>query len=108
MQKQKKPIKTKPKPLAKPNPPAKKRNTPETDGAYFLKIVILIIVGSLWIKFAHPLKLGVVQLNGFPLGLFIGLLLVSRDRYQIDRKIGYALLVLTVILTYFLPAGIFL
>lgn len=78
----------------------------ETDSAYFLKIVLYVILGSLWIKFAHPVQLGGFVLNGAPLGLVIGVLFASHDQFQVDRKIEYTILVIMVIVTYFLPAGI--
>lgn len=80
----------------------------ERDSTYFLKIVMYIILGSLWIKFAHPLFIGPLVLSGLPVGLMIGVLLASRDPSQIDRKIEYALLIIVAIMTYFLPAGIVL
>ncbi len=78
----------------------------ESDGTYFLKLVLYMILGSLWIKFAHPLHLGIFTLNGLPVGLFIGALFARQDHFQVDRKIAYALLLIMMIITYFLPAGI--
>lgn len=83
-----------------------KQPAQETDGVYFLKIVLYIILGSLWIKFAVPLHIGAFALHGFPFGLFLGLIFASHDHFQVDRKIEYALLILIAIVTYFLPAGI--
>ncbi len=84
----------------------KKRINSESDSTYFLKIVLYVVLGSLWIKFAAPLELGAFVLNGFPFGLILGLIFASHDHFQVDRKIEYALLILMTILTYFLPAGI--
>jgi hypothetical protein len=94
-----------------PTPLTKRRATrprpaEESDGGYFLKIILYIVLGSLWIKFSHPLQLGGLVLNGLPFGLFLGLLFASHDHFQVDRKIEYALLVVVAIVTYFLPAGI--
>ncbi len=89
--------------------PKKKKNARinnESDSTYFLKIVLYIVLGSLWLKFASPLDLGVFVLNGFPFGLVLGVIFASHDHFQVDRKIEYALLILMTILTYFLPAGI--
>jgi|JI10StandDraft_1071094.scaffolds.fasta_scaffold23416_3 hypothetical protein len=80
----------------------------ERDSTYFLKIVLYIILGSLWIKFASPIYIGNVFVGGFPLGLVMGLLFASHDHFQVDRKIEYALLIIVTIMTYFLPAGIVL
>ena len=78
----------------------------ESDGAYFLKLVLYIILGTLWIKFSEPVELFGLIINGFPLGLFVGLFFASHDHFQIDRKIEYAILIVMTIVTYFLPAGI--
>ncbi len=64
------------------------------------------MLGSLWIKFAEPLAIGNIIISGLPIGLFIGLLFASKDHFQVDRKIEYALLIVIAIMTYFLPAGI--
>ena len=86
----------------------KKLPPQENDGTYFLKLVLYIILGSFWIKFASPLTIGYFTLNGFPLGLLLGLLFASHDHFQIDRKIEYAILIIVTIITFFLPAGIVL
>jgi hypothetical protein len=78
----------------------------EKDSTYFLKIVIYVILGSFWLKFASPAVVGGFEFNGLPLGLLIGLVFASHDHFQIDRKIEYAILILMTILCYFLPAGI--
>ncbi len=80
----------------------------EADSAYFLKIVLYMILGSLWVKFSDPLVIGNFVLNGFPFGLAVGLFFASHDHFQIDRKIELALLLMMAIITYFLPAGIVL
>jgi hypothetical protein len=85
------------------------RKTPpktELDSTYFLKLVIYIVLGTFWLKFASPIHIGEIALNGLPLGLFIGILFASHDHFQIDRKIEYAVLIVMTVLSYFLPAGI--
>ena len=79
----------------------------ERDSTYFLKLVLYIVLGTLWLKFQHPLTLGGLQFNGLPVGMLFGLLIVSKfEKYQSDRKIWYLVLVLVTIISYFLPAGI--
>ena len=87
----------------------KKTKTPaktEKDSTYFLKLVIYVILGSFWLKFASPVNVGGFMIQGFPLGLLLGLVLASHDHFQVDRKIEYAILVLMTIVCFFLPAGI--
>jgi len=78
----------------------------EPDSTYFLKIILYIVLGSFWLKFQQPLQIGGFAINGFPLGLLIGLVFASHDHFQVDRKIEYAILVIVTIVTFFLPAGI--
>jgi hypothetical protein len=81
----------------------------ETDGVYFLKLVVFVLLGTLWIKFADPVTWMGLPLSGIPLGLLIGLFLVHMfEKYQADRKIWYAILLVVTIICYFVPAGIVL
>lgn len=84
----------------------KKTVAVESDSTYFLKLVLYVILGSLWIKFQAPVYIGDVVLYGFPLGLIIGLMFASHDHFQVDRKIEYAILILMTVVSYFLPLGI--
>ncbi|MFI5212795.1 MAG: hypothetical protein ACHQTE_02430 [Candidatus Saccharimonadales bacterium] len=79
----------------------------ESDSTYLLKLVVFVLLGTLWLKFQQPVTWMNIPLTGIPLGLFIGLLLVTRfEKYQFDRKIWYAILIVVTIICYFVPAGI--
>lgn len=79
----------------------------ESDGTYFLKLVVFVLLGTLWLKFLHPVSWQGIPLNGLPLGLLFGLVLVSYfEKHQSDRKIWYAILLVVTIICYFVPAGI--
>lgn len=81
--------------------------TSEKDSAYLFKIVLYIILGSLWIKFADPIQITeAFSLNGLPLGLVIGLFFASHDHFAIDRKIEYAILLVMTVASLYLPVGI--
>lgn len=86
----------------------KKQSSVEPDSVYFLKLVLYVVLGSFWLKFASPIQIGDFLLHGFPLGLIIGLIFASHDHFRVDRKIEYAILILVTIVTFFLPAGIVL
>lgn len=79
----------------------------ETDSTYFLKLVVFVLLGTLWLKFATPVTWLGFPLNGIPAGTLIGLILVNRfEKFQADRKIWYAILLVVTIICYFVPAGI--
>jgi len=82
--------------------------TPEKDSVYFLKLVLYLVLGSLWIKFPAPFFIGDFGVNGFPLGLCIGIIFATHDHFQIDRKIEYLILLIATIASMFLPTGILL
>lgn len=79
----------------------------ESDSTYFLKLVVFVLLGTLWVKFSDPIEWQGIPLNAIPVGLLAGLLLVHKfEKYQSDRKIWYAILVVVAIICYFVPAGI--
>lgn len=81
----------------------------ESDGTYFLKLVVVVLLGMFWLKFAQPISWLGVPLTGVPVGFLIGLILVNRfEKFQSDRKIWYAILIIVTIISYFVPAGIVL
>lgn len=84
--------------------PTKPQN--ESDSTYILKLVLYVVLGSLWIKFADPISVGDIVINAIPIGLVIGIIFASHDHFQVDRKIEYAILILMTVISYFLPAGI--
>ncbi|MBA3758393.1 hypothetical protein H0X10_02065 [Candidatus Saccharibacteria bacterium] len=83
---------------------SKKIATQQSDSAYFLKLVLYVIVGSqwLWITTAD----GASQIP-LPLGFVIGLMFASHDHFQIDRKIEYAVLLIGAIISFWFQVGIF-
>jgi hypothetical protein len=79
----------------------------ETDSTYFLKLVVFVLLGTFWLKFQQPVIWLGVPFSGIPAGLLVGILLVNKfEKYQSDRKIWYAILIVVAILCYFVPAGI--
>lgn len=79
----------------------------ESDGTYFLKLVVFVLLGTFWLKFAQPVTWLGLPLSAIPVGFLVGLILVSRfEKYQADRKIWYAILLVVTIICYFVPAGI--
>lgn len=79
----------------------KQQKKTEADSTYFLKILLFLIVGSVWVH---------VSFTGFPLpiGFVLGLLFASHDHFQIDRKVEYAVLLVAAIISLVIPSGVVL
>ena len=80
----------------------KKTNKPaEIDSTYFLKLVLYLILGSLWVR---------IDRNGsvipLPVGLVIGLVFASHEHFRVDRKIEYAILLVAMFVGLWLPIGL--
>ncbi len=81
----------------------------ESDRTYILKLVAVILLGTLWLKFQQPFMVAGLTVTAFPLGLVLGLFLVNRlEQFQFNRKIWYAILFVVTVISYFLPAGVVL
>ncbi|MDB5176366.1 MAG: rane protein of unknown function [Candidatus Saccharibacteria bacterium] len=79
----------------------------EADGVYFLKLVLVVLLSTLWLKLATPLNWHGIPLGGFPVGAMVTLITIKLfERDQYDRKIWFAVLTIVTILSYFVPAGI--
>ena len=77
----------------------------ELDSVYLLKIVLYLIVGAQWIRFVNVD--GSTQLP-IPIGLIIGVIFASRDHFQLDRKIEYALLLIAMFVGFWSQIGIYI
>lgn len=74
----------------------------ETDEAYFLKLVLYLIIGSQWLRIESLPQWSAP----IPIGLLIGLWFASHDHFQIDRKIEYAILLIATFVGFWLPLGL--
>ncbi len=78
----------------------KKRSTSkgiEPDMEYMLKLVLYLAAGSVWVRLVFGDS--VIPL---PLGFVIGLWFSRREKLQIDRKIEYAILLMSMFLGFWL------
>ncbi len=79
----------------------------ESDSTYFLKLVVVVLLGTLWLKFSAPVSWVGFTIGALPLGLLLGFLIVRAfEHHQEDRKIWYAVLLVVGVISYFVPAGI--
>jgi hypothetical protein len=73
------------------------------DGVFVLKLLLYLLLGSLWLKLSNGSSVSV----GIPVGLIVGLIFTSHEHFQIDRKIEYAVLLAAMLFGYFAPYGLY-
>ena len=74
------------------------------DGVYLFKMVLYLLLGSIWIKISDGGDLNVP----IPAGLIIGLIFTLHEHFQIDRKIEYAVMLVAMLFGYFAPYGLYI
>jgi hypothetical protein len=82
----------------------KKSSSDNFDGVYLLKMVLYLLLGSIWIKASNGQDIAV----GIPIGLIIGLVFTLHEHFQIDRKIEYAVMIVAMLFGYFAPYGLYI
>ncbi|HSW37221.1 MAG TPA: hypothetical protein VLG37_02525 [Candidatus Saccharimonadales bacterium] len=82
-----------------------KKPKTELDTVYILKLVLYLLVGAQWIRVVDGA--GTFQLP-IPIGLIVGLLLARHERFQIDRKIEYAVLLIAMFVGFWSQVGLYL
>ncbi len=83
---------------------AKKKQKVEQDSTYFLKLVLYLILGSMWIKVTK----GETMQIPVPVGLIIGLVFTTHEHFKIDRKIEYAVLLVAMLVGFWAPIGLYI
>jgi hypothetical protein len=71
------------------------------DNIYILKLVLYLIIGSQWLRITK----GTITVP-IPIGLAIGVLFARMDRFSVDRKIEYAVLLVSMFIGFWLPLGL--
>lgn len=81
-----------------------KKQTTSSDNGYFLKLVLYLILGSLWLKVTDNQSWHIPV----PIGLVTGVIFASHDHFKIDRKIEYAVLLIATLIGFWAPIGIYI
>jgi len=76
----------------------------ETDEAFFLKIVLYLIISSLWVRIQTTDGTEIP----IPLGAIIAVFYALHDHFQIDRKIELAIILVAMFISFWLPIGIYI
>lgn len=79
-----------------------KKQKQELDSVFFLKIIMYMVLGSLWIRLVDP---GLTEQVPVPVGLLLGLVFVSHDHFRIDRKIEMTVLLVSALVGFWVQTG---
>lgn len=71
---------------------------------YLLKFVIIFTLGLLWVR----MGIAIGPFTALPIGMVVGLLVIALERMRQWRRLELYLLVLSCVLSYFLPIGLVL
>ena len=75
----------------------------ESDSTYFLKLVMFLIISSLWVRIENSSG----SMLPIPVGAIVALIFASHDHFRIDRKIEFALILVGMFVAFWLPIGVF-
>jgi ABC-type dipeptide/oligopeptide/nickel transport system permease component len=76
----------------------------DANSGYLLKIVLYLMLGSIWIKVSNNNSWQIPV----PIGLIIGLVYASHEHFKIDQKIEYAILLVSAFIAFWLPLGLYI
>lgn len=79
----------------------KAKPTSEMDSVYTLKLVMYLIIGTLWVRVNHN-----ENSIPIPVGLLVGGLFAMHDHFKIDRKIEYAVLLVAMLVGFWSQIGL--
>jgi len=77
---------------------------PAFDGVYLFKMVLYLLLGSMWLKISNGSTINIP----IPLGLIAGLLFTMHEHFQIDRKIEYAVLLIAMLFGFLASYGLYI
>ena len=82
----------------------KGRPNQDWDGTFLFKMVLYLILGSMWIKLSHGNSLHIP----LPVGFAVGLIFAMHEHFQIDRKLEYCVLLVAMLIGYVAPFGLYI
>jgi hypothetical protein len=83
----------------------KQKKKSETDSAYFLKIVMYLILGTFWVWIINSDEAVQIPL---PIGFIVGMFFAAHDHFKIDRKIEYAILIVGMFIGFWAHSGLYI
>jgi hypothetical protein len=79
------------------------RQKPELDSVYVLKLVMYLIVGTLWVRIGNSTNTNQIPI---PAGLIIGFIFAMHEHFRIDRRIEYAVLLVAMFVGFWTQVGL--
>jgi hypothetical protein len=79
------------------------RPKPELDSVYVLKLVMYLIVGTLWVRIGNSSNTNQIPI---PAGLIIGFIFAMHEHFRIDRRIEYAVLLVAMFVGFWTQVGL--
>lgn len=80
-----------------------KKTNSDVDMIYFLKLTVYLMLGALWLKVTDGQNTQIP----IPIGFMIGIVMAGHDHVQLDRKIGFAVLLVAMLIGFWAPFGIY-
>ena len=81
---------------------SKRSKTTELDSVYVLKLVMYMIIGTLWLRIGRADGATIP----IPIGFVLGLPFVAHDHFKIDRKIEFAVLLVAMLVGFWSQIGL--
>lgn len=86
----------------------KRKSEPQSDSGldtiFLLKLLLYVLLGSLWLKVSHGDNISIA----LPVGFVAGLIFATHEHFRIDRKIEYAVLFAALMIGYIAPYGLYI
>lgn len=79
-----------------------KKQTQELDSVFFFKIVLYLVLGSLWVRLVDPSLTTQIPV---PVGLIIGLIFSTHEHFRIDKKIELSVLLVASLIGFWVQTG---
>jgi len=80
----------------------KRSDNTELDSVYVLKLVMYMIIGTLWLRIGRADGADIP----IPIGFVLGLPFIAHDHFKIDRKIEFAVLLIAMLVGFWSQIGL--
>ncbi len=75
-----------------------------SDSLFIFKLLLYLILGSIWIKVTQNNTLQIP----IPIGAIVAIFFSAHEHFKIDRKIEYVMILIAMFVGYFVPFGLYI